>query len=203
MKKLNRLTAKMMLVDLELLTDAEIYERVMRDEIPNAKRSVLIATALVKQTTVEMDSGKSAPFLRLAEALGRRGVRVDLLIAGTPSAGFIKSLAEVQGTSPHLRIRLCARNHMKVVLIDGRRLYLGSANLTGAGMGLRSTHKRNFEFGVFTEDRRIIERISDVIRRIWVEEPCADCRVKRLCFSEHQKLAERLRVLPLSFQFND
>jgi phosphatidylserine/phosphatidylglycerophosphate/cardiolipin synthase-like enzyme len=34
---------------------------------------------------------------------------------------------------------------MKVVLIDGSRLYLGSANLTGAGMGLRGTGKRNFE----------------------------------------------------------
>ena len=183
-----------MQVELEFLTDEEIYERVMRDEIPRARRSVLIATALVKQTTVELDSGVSAPFLKLAEQLVRRGVAVDLLMAGTPSAGFLKTLSAMPEMRRGLRIRLCARNHMKVVLIDGTRLYLGSANLTGAGMGLRGANKRNFEFGIYTEDARVIRRISEAVRKIWTEETCADCKVKKLCFREHQELARRTAV---------
>ena len=180
-----------MTVDLELLTDEEIYERLMREEIPAARRSLVIATALVKQTTVELAPGDFGPFLHLVAELIQRGVAVFLLFAGKPSSKFMESLVALP-RELWPRMRVCARNHMKVVIIDGQRLYLGSANLTGAGLGRKSRNKRNFEFGIFTTDRRLVERLTSMISAIWDTSPCETCQAKRLCFRENARFQAAL-----------
>jgi phosphatidylserine/phosphatidylglycerophosphate/cardiolipin synthase-like enzyme len=139
-------------VNLEFLTDDEIYHRVMREEIPGARRSVFIATALAKQTTIEISRGEFRPFMKLVDNLLARRVWVGILLAGKPSKGFLDSMASHPRVRERLEFRVCARNHMKIVLVDNERLYLGSANLTGAGMGRKSDDRRNFEFGLFTTD---------------------------------------------------
>jgi phosphatidylserine/phosphatidylglycerophosphate/cardiolipin synthase-like enzyme len=48
---------------------------------------------------------------------------------------------------------LCPRVHLKSLIIDGRFAYVGSANLTGAGMGAKSDRRRNFESGIITDRR--------------------------------------------------
>ena len=40
--------------------------------------------------------------------------------------------------------------HFKLIIIDSTIAYVGSANLTGAGMGMKSPKKRNFEAGILT-----------------------------------------------------
>ncbi len=47
--------------------------------------------------------------------------------------------------------RRCPRLHAKAVIIDCRAMYLGSANLTGAGLGAKADKRRNFEMGIWTE----------------------------------------------------
>jgi len=44
---------------------------------------------------------------------------------------------------------LCPRVHFKLMIFDLETVYIGSANLTGAGMGLKGENKRNFEVGIF------------------------------------------------------
>lgn len=178
-----------MKVEFDFLTGEEIYERVTREEIPAAQHSLLIVTALVKQTTVELATGGYGPFLQLAETLLDRGVDIYLLFAGKPSKGFIDSARSLPHVVSRLQMRICPRNHMKMILIDGRRLYLGSANLTGAGLGRRDKNQRNFEFGLFTMDAQLISRVSTMVQEIWEGAPCAKCRTKRLCRMEHERLS--------------
>jgi phosphatidylserine/phosphatidylglycerophosphate/cardiolipin synthase-like enzyme len=47
---------------------------------------------------------------------------------------------------------LCPRIHTKAVVIDGNQAFIGSANLTGAGLGAKGRHKHNFEAGMLTGD---------------------------------------------------
>lgn len=148
-----------MTLDLDFLTDEEIYQRIMKEDIPLARRSVLIATALVKQTMVEVEEGEYHPFLKIVSNLVGRGVKVFLIFAGKLSRPFLKSLNDFPDAARGMEMILCVRNHMKIVLIDNEKLYLGSANLTGAGMGHKDRNKRNFEFGFFTKDVRLIKSI--------------------------------------------
>jgi phosphatidylserine/phosphatidylglycerophosphate/cardiolipin synthase-like enzyme len=182
-------------IDVELLTDEDIYQRVMREDIPAARHSVLILTALVKQTIIEMEQGEYAPFLKLASDLASRGVSFFLMFAGKPSKPFLKSYLEYCQAQSRIKIRLCTRNHMKIVLIDGKKLYLGSANLTGAGMGRKGKNKRNFEFGFFTKDQRIIQSISKSFQEIWDGTHCGTCQVKKYCVQEYELLRKALEGL--------
>ena len=43
---------------------------------------------------------------------------------------------------------LCPRVHFKMLVFDGEEVYIGSANLTGAGIGMKTDNKRNFEAGI-------------------------------------------------------
>ena len=161
-----------MKVDFEFLSDEQIYRKLMREEIPSARESVFIATALVKQTQIEITKGEFGPFIQLVDDLIRRRVSVSILLAGKPSKSFMDSIARFPRVAAALQFRVCARNHMKIVLIDNARLYLGSANLTGAGMGRKSNDRRNFEFGLYTTDPRLIRRVSGMAEEIWLQKPC-------------------------------
>lgn len=181
-------------VELELLINEQIYRKVMQEEIPSTRLSLLIATAYTKQTTIEIIKGESIPFVKLLDDLIRRKVKVFLLFAGKPSKIFIETLRSFPQVVEKMERRLCVRNHNKIVLIDNKRLYLGSANLTGAGLGSKSKNKRNFEFGIFTQNSRIIKTISNELMKIWNYEYCEKCKTKNLCQGEHEKFASALGI---------
>lgn len=183
-----------MKVDFEFLSDEQIYRKLMREEIPSARESVFIATALVKQTQIEITKGEFGPFIQLVDDLIRRRVSVSILLAGKPSKSFMDSIARFPRVAAALQFRVCARNHMKIVLIDNARLYLGSANLTGAGMGRKSNDRRNFEFGLYTTDPRLIRRVSGMAEEIWLQKPCRSRQATRLCAFEHHRIRAGLEM---------
>lgn len=43
------------------------------------------------------------------------------------------------------------------MIFDMETAYIGSANLTGAGMGMKSENRRNFEAGILTNDPEFVE----------------------------------------------
>lgn len=55
--------------------------------------------------------------------------------------------------------QLCPRVHFKHIIVDGKIAYTGSANLTGAGLGIKGSHTRNFESGIVTTDPELVEQI--------------------------------------------
>src|SRR5947209_345968 len=143
-------------IEARFLAGRDLYREVILDKLARARESVLIATANVKEMFVEQ-GGQYRSILDLFQALARRGVELRLLHAELPSrpfrATFDKKASLVRGG---LELKICPRVHFKAVLVDGGWLYLGSANLTGAGLGAKGDDRRNFELGFATEDFDII-----------------------------------------------
>jgi phosphatidylserine/phosphatidylglycerophosphate/cardiolipin synthase-like enzyme len=67
------------------------------------------------------------------------------------------------------------------VIIDGRFAYLGSANWTGAGLGVKAEHRRNFELGMLIEDEHAIDDIQAHFDRIWRGAACRGCGHRSIC----------------------
>lgn len=166
----------------ELLFHREHYERLLKDLIPSARKFVWIATADLKNMHVEAAKGKYRPFLAVLAELVKAGVEVRLLHAKEPGPRFRADFDKF----PELRTErferlLCPRLHMKVVIVDGQRAYLGSANFTGAGLGPKNDHRRNFEAGVLTTDKASVARLMDEIDQLYLGERCLKCRLRKVC----------------------
>lgn len=170
-----------MRLQAELLTGRALYERVIRDGVLEARRSVWIATANVKECFVER-GGRYGSILGVFDELAGRGVDLRLLHAELPSrrfrAAFDRRPRLVKGG---LKMKHCPRVHLKAIVIDGARLYLGSANLTGAGLGAKGEDKRNFELGFLTEDYTLLDEVQALYHRLWTGGPCGTCAVRDLC----------------------
>jgi len=183
-----RATLAVVKLDAELLTGRALYDTVIRDGVLTARRSVWIATANVKELYVERPGlprrGQKpvASIVGVLDDLAARGVDLRLLHAELPSrrfrAAFDRRPRLVKGG---LKMKHCPRVHLKAVIIDGERLYLGSANFTGAGLGMRGDHKRNFELGFFTSDYHLLDRVQAIFQELWEGAPCRDCALRALC----------------------
>jgi phosphatidylserine/phosphatidylglycerophosphate/cardiolipin synthase-like enzyme len=184
-----------MRLDAELLAGRALYERVVRDGILQARRSVWMATANVKEMFVERlgarsqsrvgpdgGRGKFRSILGALDELAARGVELRLLSAELPSrrfrAAFDRRPRLVRGG---LAMKQCPRVHFKAVIVDGERLYLGSANLTGAGLGARGERKRNFELGLWTQDFELCDRVQALFAELWEGGPCKSCALYEVC----------------------
>lgn len=78
-------------------------------------------------------------------------------------------------------MRMCPRVHLKLVAIDGRHLYLGSANFTGAGLGAKGDGRRNFEMGIVTDDDVLLDGAQARFDAIWSGRECKGCRLRGVC----------------------
>ncbi len=165
----------------ELLSGDALYEAVVRDRLAGARESVWIATANLKAMMVE-DGGRFVPVVEVFERLARRGVELRILHAELPSrpfrAAFDRRRRLVEGG---LSLAICPRVHFKAVLVDGAWVYLGSANLTGAGLGAKGPERRNFELGLVTEDFDIIDRVTALFESIWSGRECGACKLRAVC----------------------
>jgi phosphatidylserine/phosphatidylglycerophosphate/cardiolipin synthase-like enzyme len=159
------------------------YDEVVR-RVLGAKTSVWIATANLKELYVEPHGrrGRYHSVLVELDRLASMGVELRVLHAGVPSGPFREEFDRwprlVQGG---LALRQCPRVHLKVVVVDGAWMYLGSANWTGAGLGAKGEDRRNFELGVATTDERWLDDVQQHFDDIWRGRPCAGCRVRDVC----------------------
>ena len=183
-------------LDADLLSGMELYREVVVRRLAAARESVWIATANVKDMHVE---GRSV--LELFAGLSRRGVELKLLHAELPSRPFRASFDRQQRlVRGGLELKICPRVHFKAVLVDGAWAYLGSANLTGAGLGARGEDKRNFELGFVTEDFDAIDRATALFRRVWSGAECGPCKLRDVCpdpLGPPTKRPRRRRAEPL------
>lgn len=169
-------------IDAELLSGDALYRRVVLEKMTQARESVLIATANVKAMLVELKAGQFRPIADLFAQLSKRGVSVRLLHAELPSRPFREAFDKHERlTSGGMALKICPRVHFKAVLIDGAWLYVGSANLTGAGLGAKHVNGRNFELGLVTEDFDTIDRVSALFDAVWSGAECKTCRLHDLC----------------------
>ncbi len=184
---------------IRLLRDAEHVDEVIDLGIRAVKTSVWIATANLKDVHVKAPVGTSARargrFISLFEELvqaAERGIDVRILHAGPPSRVLSQRLKSK--SSPLLR--RCPRVHLKMIAVDGATLYLGSANFTGAGLGAKGEHRRNFEAGIVTDDEWLLDEMQGTFDAIWTGKHCGSCQLRSECprpLDEYSKAVDRLK----------
>lgn len=172
-------------IEMRLISDESHYHEVVRDGILAAKASVWIATANLKDAHVESPLGTSArargKYFSLFEWLKRgyeRGLDVRLLHASRASRVLATKTAWRRAGK---MCRMCPRVHLKMIAVDGRLLYIGSANFSGAGLGAKAIGRRNFEVGMLTDDPLLLDEMQALSDDIWTGKRCGTCRLRTHC----------------------
>ena len=106
-------------------------------KLSKVEHHLWIGTADIKDLYVKSGS-TTIPFLKVISQLIERGVEVRLIHAKEPGPNFRKDFDKYPILSKRLERLLCPRVHFKMVIMDLETVYVGSANLTGAGIGMKS-----------------------------------------------------------------
>lgn len=166
-----------------LVLNHETYDAVLREIVPSAQKFLWILTADIKDVFVKGGGKKFVPFLEVLAAKLRDGVEVRLIHAKEPGPRFRKDFdryPEFLESDAFDRL-LCPRMHTKCIIADGRTAYIGSANLTGSGLGAKGEHKRNFEAGVVTDDPVIIRDMMAFLDDFYTGSLCVKCLHRDRC----------------------
>lgn len=124
------------------------------------------------------------PFLALLAQFIRKGVEVRLIHAKEPGPAFREDFDKYLILYDGLERVLCPRVHFKMLIFDCEEAYIGSANLTGAGMGMKSENRRNFEAGILTDNPKIVEAAMEEFDKVWRGEMCKKCQRKTFCLDK-------------------
>ena len=68
-----------------------------------------------------------------------------------------------------------------MMIFDSKEVYIGSANLTGAGIGMKADGTRNFEAGILTDELKIVEQAINQFDEVWIGKHCKTCKRKDFC----------------------
>jgi phosphatidylserine/phosphatidylglycerophosphate/cardiolipin synthase-like enzyme len=167
-----------------VLNDEHLWS-VLEEAFASCRHRLFIATADVKDLYLPPPGGRrgarerTRTILDVFQGLSDRGVEVHLLHSGVPSGPFIEDLKRRKPSS--LTMRRCVRVHAKVIVADGRWMYLGSANLTGAGLGAKSAARRNFEAGLVSDELSLIDPVADMLADVFSGGQCRSCGRKPYC----------------------
>jgi phosphatidylserine/phosphatidylglycerophosphate/cardiolipin synthase-like enzyme len=167
----------------QLVLNEQTYTAVLEELVPQADRFLWIITADIKDVHVRGPGGKYIPLLAvLAERL-RAGVELRIIHAKEPGPRFRADFDRFPEflVSDHFDRVLCPRMHMKAIIADGKRAYVGSANLTGAGLGAKSDTRRNFEAGIITEDPALLQGLMSFCDDFYTGSLCKKCGRRTLC----------------------
>jgi phosphatidylserine/phosphatidylglycerophosphate/cardiolipin synthase-like enzyme len=164
---------------MELLFGADHFKRVVVDGVCGAKVSVDLMTADFKAMLVPDGGRRAKSIVEHFRRLAAKGVEIRLLHAGVPSSAALRELK--RELPERLTIRRCPRLHSKAVIVDAELLYLGSANLTGAGLGAKADGRRNFELGVLTRQPDFVDRVSHEFNTLWEGRACRGCKRRDVC----------------------
>lgn len=164
---------------LQYIADKEHYSQVLV-RCAAVRHDLWIATADLKDLYVV--AGRDAePFLAVLDRLLHRGVAVRLLHAKEPGENFRSDFDRFPGLWSELDRRLCPRVHFKIMIFDCSTAYIGSANLTGAGMGIKGDGGRNFEAGILTDEPALVDAAADHLDGVWQGARCGACTRKAFC----------------------
>ena len=144
---------------IKYIADENHYKEVL-SLVGKAKRTVWIGTADIKDLYV---------------------VEVRLIHAKEPGTAWREDHEKHPILYDGMERVLCPRVHFKLIIIDSTITYVGSANLTGAGMGMKSPRKRNFEAGILTDDPEMVEAAIEQFDNVWIGKFCKECGRREYC----------------------
>ena len=188
---------------LTYISNSNHYKEVL-SRVQSVKHTLWIGTADIKDLYVEVGKednvsskrgqkeraisaewekgrAKLKPFLALIAQLIRRGVEVRLIHAKEPGPNFREDFDKYPVLYDRLERVLCPRVHFKILVFDSKEVYVGSANLTGAGIGMKAETTRNFEAGILTDDPEIVEQAMDQFDGVWIGKHCKSCKRRDFC----------------------
>ena len=154
---------------------SEVISRIM-----SVRNNLWIGTADIKDVYVKQD-GDAIPLLGQLAALLKRGVGVRLIHAKEPGPNFREDFDRFPILVTDLERVMCPRVHFKMMIFDLETAYIASANLTGAGIGMKSDGKRNFEAGILTDDPEIVEQAMNQFDDVWIGKHCKACKRREFC----------------------
>lgn len=160
---------------IQYIADEAHFKEVIA-RVPKVKNSLWIGTADIKDLYVE-----DRPFLGLLADLIRKGREVRLIHAKEPGSNFREDFDRYPVLFTGLERVLCPRVHFKILIFDHNLAYIGSANLTGAGLGMKSTRTRNFEAGILTDEPALVEAAMNQFDAVWAGFRCKNCGRKQYC----------------------
>ena len=158
----------------------DLHYREVVERMVGVKRELWIGTADIKDVYVKKGR-KVVPLLGVRASLLERGVNVRLIHAKEPGPAFREDFDKYPILATNLERVMCPRVHFKLIIMDLETAYIGSANLTGAALGMKSEQRRNFEAGILTTDPELVSRAIQHFDSVWMGQPCAACGRKQYC----------------------
>jgi phosphatidylserine/phosphatidylglycerophosphate/cardiolipin synthase-like enzyme len=151
--------------------ECQIHTKVIGALVAESTFSLRIATANIRDFRVKI-AGESFFLSEYLKYFAQRGIQIKLLT--TPRALTSRLIKNISKTE-NFEIMACARNHLKVIVADEKKVYVGTANLTSSGLGSKSDTLRNFECGFIFEDKEVIAKIIDLFDGIFARKHCFSC----------------------------
>lgn len=164
---------------IEFISGKDHYNKVIK-KVASVKKSLWIGTADIKDLYVKAGTS-TEPFLAVLAKLIKRGVGIRLIHAKEPGSAFREDFDRYPILKTGLERMLCPRVHFKIMIFDFETVYIGSANLTGAGIGMKSSNRRNFEAGILTDDPELVDAACEQFDSVWRGEHCHRCGRRRYC----------------------
>lgn len=164
---------------VNFISNSSHYKEVLA-RVLNVKHSLWIGTADIKDLYIDVGKEKK-PFLEVLAKLIKKGVEVRLIHAKEPGHNFREDFDKYPILYDGLERVLCPRVHFKMIVYDCKVAYIGSANLTGAGIGMKAETTRNFEAGILTDDQEIVEKAMNQFDEVWIGKHCKKCKRRDFC----------------------
>ena len=172
---------------IEYISASDHYKRVLT-LCSQVKHILWIGTADIKDLYIEMGKQK-IPFLGLLAKLIKQDVSVRLIHAKEPGPAFREDFDKYPVLFDGLERVLCPRVHFKMIIFDCEMVYIGSANLTGAGMGMKTTVTSKLAFSPM---------IQQLLNRRWTSSTVSGMGLCARSVDENNTALTRFQIFDYS-----
>lgn len=161
-------------LEFQYISNEEHYNLVI-EKIKSVKKTLWIGTADIKDLYVKVGTS-TKPFLEILSDLAKSGVAIRLIHAKEPGKTFREDFDKYPELIEGMERVICPRVHFKIIIFDLKTAYVGSANLTGAGLGMKGSNTRNFEAGVLSSNKEFVKQASQQFDQVWMGAHCKNCK---------------------------
>ncbi len=164
---------------IKYIANEEHYNEVL-SYVTSVRHNLDIGTADIKDLYVKRGN-TIIPFIEILSLLIDKGVDIRLIHAKSPGAYFKNDLQNYPQLWNRIHHVECPRVHFKLLIFDDDTAYIGSANLTGAGIGMKNIRRRNFEAGILTNASALVSAAQKHFDDVFFGAYCSDCGRKQYC----------------------
>jgi phosphatidylserine/phosphatidylglycerophosphate/cardiolipin synthase-like enzyme len=169
-----------MKTNTQLLHQENIHQKVVVETILEARHTIWIATANLKDMHIKARRGYQS-ILKTFDEMAGMGIQLRIIHSDLPSKPFRNTLDDYPALQQTMELQVCPRCHWKIVIVDRQVAYFGSANFTGAGLGVKGQNRRNLEIGTITTDSDWVKQLESQFDSFWIGDHCGKCQLRNKC----------------------